>query len=73
MKAQHVEKVTEVLKLADKLGWIGKRIKGQSYPPMQLSEVEKCMLAMVDDFELERMRQWVKEIVVPEESEKEGK
>jgi hypothetical protein len=28
---------------------------------MQLSEVEKCMLAMTDDFELDRMRKWVEE------------
>jgi hypothetical protein len=28
---------------------------------MQLSEVEKCMSAMVDDFELYRMRKWVED------------
>ena len=33
-----------------------------SYPLMQLSEVEKCMLAMIDDFELGRMRQWFAEV-----------
>jgi hypothetical protein len=29
---------------------------------MQLSEVEKCMIALVDDSKLERMRQWTKDI-----------
>ena len=28
------------------------------YPTMQLSEVEKCMIAMVDDVELCRMQGW---------------
>jgi hypothetical protein len=28
---------------------------------MQLSEVEKCMLAMTDNFELDRMRKWYEE------------
>ena len=28
---------------------------------IELSEVEKCMIAMVDDFQLNRMREWYKQ------------
>jgi hypothetical protein len=67
--ATNEERLREIIRLANVLGWIGKRQviiynsgkSDGSYPPMQLSEVEKCMLAMVDDMELERMRKWVKE------------
>lgn len=65
------ERVREVMELAKKLGWIWHgdnraryhklHEERPSYPLMQLSEVEKCMLAMVDDQELKRMRQWVRE------------
>jgi len=55
-----VERLKEIIKLADKLKWIYNPDK-TSYPLMQLSEVEKCMLAMTDDFELDRMRKWVEE------------
>jgi len=50
------EQFKEIIKIAHKLGWITPQKIG--YPTMQLSEVEKCMLAMVNDFELERMRTW---------------
>ena len=52
-------RVQEIIKLARKLKWA---IKSPDHflPLFQLSEVEKCMLAMVDDTELERMRTWVK-------------
>jgi hypothetical protein len=59
--AEKIERLKEIIKIANKLGWIMKLEKGMSYPPMQLSEVEKCMLAMVDDFELKRMREWEKD------------
>lgn len=53
------ERLKEIIKIAYKLGWIAPPQGG--YPLMQLSEVEKCMFAMVSDFELERMRKWYKE------------
>lgn len=52
------QRLIEVLKLADVLGWVSPSIS--SYPLMQISEVEKCMIAMVDDNQLEQMREWVK-------------
>ena len=60
MNPKDVERLKEIIKLADKLKWIYPPL-GASYPLMQLSEVEKCMLAMTDDFELDRMRKWVEE------------
>ena len=60
MTPKDVERLKEIIKLADKLKWIYNPDK-TSYPLMQLSEVEKCMLAMTDDFELDRMRKWVEE------------
>ena len=45
--------------MAVKLGWTNPPVGKQSYPTIQLSEVEKCMLAMVNDFELSQMRKWV--------------
>ena len=58
MNPKDVERLKEIIKLADKLKWIYPP-PGASYPLMQLSEVEKCMLAMTDDSELDRMRKWV--------------
>ena len=60
MNPKDVERLKEIIKLAEKLKWIYPPL-GTSYPLMQLSEVEKCMLAMTDDFELDRMRKWVEE------------
>ena len=60
MNPKDVERLKEIIKLADKLKWIYPPPEA-SYPLMQLSEVEKCMLAMTDDFELDRMRKWVEE------------
>jgi len=60
VKSKDVERLKEIIKLADKLKWIYPP-SGTSYPLMQLSEVEKCMLAMTDDFELDRMRKWVED------------
>lgn len=53
------KRLKEIIKIAYALRWITP--PKVSYPEMQLSEVEKCMLAMVDDFELERMRKWYKD------------
>jgi hypothetical protein len=69
LNQEQTERLKEIIKLADELGWIASwatqcpHLK-LSYPLMQLSEVEKCMIAFVDDFELQRMRKWVKEIEV---------
>ena len=70
-KEQQEERLKEIVKIAYKLKWIYSQEESQhanlkpmpSYPLMQLSEVEKCMLAMVDDFELKRMREWYKDAV----------
>ena len=50
------ERLREIIKIAEKLGWIKPQNVG--YPTMQLSEVEKCMLAMINDYDLQRMRKW---------------
>jgi len=51
-------RLQEILILAKKLNWISPQ-NITSYPLMPLSEVEKCMLAMINDSHLERLRQWV--------------
>jgi hypothetical protein len=58
-EVDHIERLKEVIKIAHALQWI--EPAQTSYPLMQLSEVEKCMLAMVSDAELNRMREWYKE------------
>ena len=57
----NVDRLKEIIKLASKLGWIVPKDDFLSYPLMQLSEVEKCMIAMYDDSELNRMRKWAEE------------
>lgn len=57
---KQTNRLKEIIKIADKLKWIYPPNK-TSYPLMQLSEVEKCMIAMIDDFELGRMREWFEE------------
>lgn len=54
------DRLKKIIQMAQKLDWIYPPNK-TSYPLMQLSEVEKCMLAMFDDFQLNRMRKWVEE------------
>lgn len=58
-------RLTEIIQLASKLKWITPIDKKSefcpSYPLMQLSEVEKCMLAMIDDSQLQTMRIWAGE------------
>ncbi len=56
MEQSKVDRLKEIIKIADRLKWITPAKEG--YPEMQLSEVEKCMLAMVDDFELSQLREW---------------
>ena len=63
MNEKDVERLKEIIKCAYELNWIKapNRNSYDSYPIMQLSEVEKCMLAMTDDLELERLKRWVSE------------
>lgn len=56
------ERFLRIMFLANKLGWFSPNPRG--YPFMQASEVEKCLIAMYDDFELKRMEDWVKELAV---------
>lgn len=60
---QQEQRLKDIIKIAYVLNWCypTRMLKGASYPLMQLSEVEKCMLAMTDDFELKRMKQWYKD------------
>lgn len=61
------ERLKEIIQLADKLGWIfppmaiensmNKKFHS-SYPLMILSEVEKCMLAMTDEEEFNKLKEW---------------
>lgn len=57
MNEKVVERLKEVMTLAGKLGWTLPS-NHTSYGLMQLSEVEKCLLAMGDDAELQCMRDW---------------
>jgi len=50
------ERLKEIILLAHKLNWVYPNDKG--YPLMQLSEVEKCMVAMIDDSAFTLMRAW---------------
>lgn len=52
-----LKRIAEIIYLAKKLGWI-RPTNNTSYPLMQLSEVEKCMVAMYDDHQLKLMRHW---------------
>ena len=54
-------RIKEIIRIATKLGWIKENPNKSEYPLMQLSEVEKCMYAMVSNLELERMREWEKD------------
>lgn len=60
------DRLIEIIQIAKKLDWIfpvpRPNPSNFSYPLMQLSEVEKCMLAMFDDFYLERMRKWARDV-----------
>ena len=55
-------RISEVIKLAEELGWFAPIPRSNpqhySYPIMQLSEVEKCMIAMVDQEQFNQMRVW---------------
>lgn len=61
------ERLKEIIGLAKELDWVypaPRWVKTDphiDYPFMQISEVEKCMIAMYDDNYLERMKKWVEE------------
>ncbi len=56
-KMDNKERLQKIIEIAEKLNWIIPSSK--TYPLMQLSEVEKCMMAMVDDGELSRLEKWI--------------
>jgi hypothetical protein len=62
LKEQDKTRLIAIMQAAKKLHWIIPQggTHDTSYPLMQLSEVEKCMLAMVDDFELEWILEWAR-------------
>lgn len=62
---EQTERLKEIILMADKLNWINAPTR-TSYSLMQLSEVEKCMIAMIDNNQLETMRNWTKDIPKPE-------
>jgi len=62
------ERLKEIIKIAYKIDWI--KLNPNGYPLMQLSEVEKCMIAMNDDFELNAMRKWYEKAKSKDKEEK---
>jgi len=54
-------KIKDIIGKADKLGWISPIRKGKSYPEMQLSEVEKCMFALLDNDYMKQIDRWIEE------------
>lgn len=69
-EVEGIDRLKEIIQIAHKLKWVYPPDK-TSYPLMQLSEVEKCMVAMFDDFELGRMRKWIEESQSSEQKPKE--
>lgn len=57
------ERLKEIIAIAYELKWVIPKDDFLSYPTMQMSEVEKCMIAMIDDSYLKEMRSWVNDIV----------
>jgi hypothetical protein len=55
------EIIQEIITKANKLDWIQSRRVGESYPSMQLSEVEKCIAAVLDPKEMVRIDKWIAE------------
>lgn len=54
-----IERLQTIILLAQKLGWIKKTpVIHSSYSLMELSEVEKCMIAMKDDSYFQQMKVW---------------
>lgn len=61
VEQESIERLKTILGMAFELGWIKKSQNKSEYPIMQLSEVEKVMLAMIDETEYQRMAEWVKQ------------
>ena len=59
-------RIREIISMAYKLNWLIPSQGKFCYPTMQLSEVEKCMSAMIDELEYSRMRLWIKEAATTE-------
>jgi len=57
--SDNIDRLREIIRIAHKLKWINPSAN-TSYPLMQLSEVEKCMLAMIDEDMLNLIRRWEK-------------
>lgn len=60
MNKDSKKRLQHILRMAMKLNWFFPE-PVKTYPCMQGSEVEKCMIAMVDDFEYNQMKEWCKE------------
>ena len=58
-----IDRIVEIITIAEELGWENNPKPQGCYPLMQRSEVEKCTIAMIDDFELKRMRKWYKDSI----------
>ena len=54
------ERFLRIMEIAGRLNWFSPNPKG--YPFMQASEVEKCLIAMYDDFEFKRFLKWEREV-----------
>ena len=55
-------RLANIIRIANKLGWIFPEDYNKDKLLMQLEDVEKCMIAMEDDIEYNRFIQWGKEI-----------
>lgn len=64
MSEEIKDRIREIIKITHTLGWINKT-------QMLLADIEKCMYAMVDDFELNRMREWYKDTLEASDSSEE--
>ena len=53
------DKIVDVIKKVSKLGWI-RRKSGE--PLMHLADVEKTIIALFDESEMERIDEWIKDM-----------
>ena len=51
-----MKRLCEIMQIARKLNWFKENKNPMEYPLMQSSEVEKCLIMMFDDNELEFFR-----------------
>ena len=59
MEEKVKEKIQDIIRKAGKLGWFESNPAG--YPKMQASEVEKCLLAVLDEKYMKQVNQWIAE------------